>query len=78
MAARLGRARDVACTLGIVDQEVDLLAARERFEADLRLRPAERAFDAAEIEPVAHDGTMPGARRPRKRRAFVARTRPAR
>jgi hypothetical protein len=36
---RLGRARDVACTARVVDEEIDLVAAGERLERHPSLRP---------------------------------------
>src|SRR5437667_5126159 len=50
MAGRLRGARDVAYGLWVVEQEVELGAAGERLQPHLRLRPAERTLDAAEVE----------------------------
>src|SRR5688572_24151306 len=59
--SRLRRARQIPCADRVVEHDVDLVAARERLEMDLRARPAERARDAAEIERRSHRPSMPRA-----------------
>ena len=53
MAGRLGGARNVACALWIVDEQVELAAARQTLEPDLRPGPAERAADTTQVEDGA-------------------------
>src|SRR5262245_34460189 len=50
----LGRARDVASRLCVVDHQLELIAACQRLEHDARLRPRQRAADAAQVERPSH------------------------
>src|SRR5207245_3430691 len=52
MPGRLGGARDVGRALRVVEEEIDLLACRQRLETDLCPGPAERALDAPQVERV--------------------------
>jgi hypothetical protein len=61
MPLRLGGARDVARPLRVVEDDLQLGAPRERLQADLRLRPAERAAHAAEVERLARHRQRGGA-----------------
>src|SRR5262249_54148958 len=57
-----GGAGNVARALGVVEEEVDLLAALERLEGELRFCPTERALDAAEVEYRADGFSVHGGR----------------
>ena len=52
MALGFGRARQVAGTARIVEEDLEDVARRELGEYDFRFRPAERAGHAEKIEPV--------------------------
>src|SRR5262249_41937952 len=71
-------ARDVASAARIVDEQIDLVAARERLEGDARVGPRQRAGDAAQVEcpsprhapldyPARRTRTTASARRARLR-----------
>src|SRR5439155_663603 len=63
MPGRLGGARDVGRALRVVEEDVDLLACRQRLQMDLGPGPAERALDAPQVERVTRHAS-PGALRP--------------
>ena len=48
---RFGRARDVTNRARIVQQQFQDLPPRHLLQAYFRVRPIQRAFDAAEIQP---------------------------
>src|SRR5207249_3258767 len=66
MPGRLGGARDVGRALRVVEEDIDLLAGRERLQMDLGPGPAERAPHAAQVERVTPH-VSPGARGWRRR-----------
>lgn len=50
IAFRLGRAGNITRSAGIVDQQFQGLARRHLFEANLGVRPVERALNAPQVQ----------------------------
>lgn len=55
---RFRSAWNVTGTSGIIEQQFDFRAARQGFDTHLRLRPAERTGNAAQIEPLGQHARL--------------------